>query len=533
MTAEPALAPTHPTTGPDGGLPPVLVRVAHHVRTTPDAPAVTSAEAALTYRQLWSRSEGIARQLLRLGARPGEAVGLHLERSADLIAAIIGTLRAGCVVVPLDVSYPPDRLRYMCDHAGAGLVIGHAEPLARLGRPHPPATDGRLVFTADPDRRPASEPDRPLPAVSGEDLAYIVYTSGSTGRPKGVLYEHRNLANLVAWQISASRCGAGDRTLQFSPASFDVIFQEVFTALGEGGTVVCCTEDERIDPSLLWELIARERVNRLFLPFVMLQSLALFADEATPALHPLREILSTGEQMQCGHHLRTLFERLPDCRLVNQWGTTETHVATWYALPAEVATWPRLPPIGAPIDGSRVIVRAEDGTTLPDGEVGELWISGDCVGPGYLRLPERTAQSYRPDPDDAAVRAYRTGDLGRVGADGNLQCLGRRDTQVKIRGFRIELGEIESLVKEWPGVAEAVVVVADGPGDDRHLLALAVAESGELDTAEMLAALRGKLPAYMVPARVELVPSLPRTPSGKLDRRAAASGQGNADPSAN
>ncbi|MGW2352520.1 amino acid adenylation domain-containing protein [Actinacidiphila glaucinigra] len=513
---------------PTAGLPPVLARVAHHVSATPDAEAVASSGSSLTYRQLWSRSERIALHLLRLGAGPGDTVGLHLERSADLIAAILGTMRAGCVVVPLDVSYPQDRLRYMCDNAGATLVIGHLEPLARLGGLRTLAHDGTLVFASSAEagaggQDRADGPGAGLPAVSGEDLAYIVYTSGSTGRPKGVLYEHRNLANLVAWQTAASACEPGERTLQFSPASFDVIFQEIFTTLGTGGTVVCCTEEERVDPSLLWELIARERINRLFLPFVMLQSLALFSDEATPSLHPLREILATGEQMQCGNHLRTLFERLPDCRLVNQWGTTETHVATWYRLPARASAWPQLPPIGKPITGSRVFVCDDHGRPVPDGEVGELWISGDCVGPGYLRLPERTAESYRPDPLDETVRAYRTGDVGRVGEDGNLECLGRRDTQVKIRGFRIELGEIESLLKDMPGVAEAVVVVADDHVTDRHLLALVVPQGDRLDTVEVLRALAGALPAHMVPARLEQVRSLPRTPSGKLDRRGAAS----------
>ncbi|MFB9301299.1 AMP-binding protein, partial [Kibdelosporangium philippinense] len=359
-----------------------------------------------------------------------------------------------------------------------------------------------------------------------DDTAYIVYTSGSTGRPKGVRYAHRNLANLVAWQAGASECGPGDRTLQFSPASFDVIYQEVLPTLGEGGIVICCDEDERLDPQLLWDLVERERVNRLFVPFVMIQSLALFANEATPQRHPLREILTSGEQVQSTAAIRAMFTRLPDCRLVNQWGTTETHVATWYELPADVTTWADLPSIGRPITGTGIRVCDPDGRPVPDGEVGELWITGAAVGPGYLNLPERTARSYRTDPLDPAVPAYRSGDLGRVTPDGLLEFLGREDTQVKVRGFRIELGEIESVLAADPSVAQAVVVVAGSAAEDRNLRGFLVPKSAPEDTsawtAGLLADLRDRLPAYMVPVRVDVVESLPRTPSGKVDRLALA-----------
>ncbi|MET7335088.1 amino acid adenylation domain-containing protein [Nonomuraea sp. NPDC005650] len=476
----------------------------------------------MTYRELWSRSELMAHRLAEFGAGVGTRVGIHLDRSIDLVVALIGVMRAGGVAVPLDPTYPADRLRYMCADADADLVIGHAGPLERLGGLRPLATDGPLVYATRRTEHPPSRTAGPLPPVSGEDLAYIMYTSGSTGRPKGVLFEHRNLANLIAWQIAESGCAGGDRTLQFSPAAFDVIYQEVLTTLGEGGTVVCCTEDERHDPQFLWELIARERVNRLFVPFAMLRSLALFAGDANSEAHPLREIYSTGEQMQCGGRLRAMFARLPGCRLANQWGTTETHVATCQWLPEDVAEWPSLPSIGKPIRGTRVHVCDEDGWPLPEGRTGELWIAGECVGPGFVNLPDRTARSYVPDPLDLAVRAYRTGDLGRVGESGELEFLGRRDSQVKLRGFRVELGEIETLLNSMPSVAEAVVAVVGEEAEDRSLRAFVVATSASFDRGEVLAMLRDKLPAHMVPARIDVVPSLPRTASGKLDRLAVA-----------
>ena len=544
-------------------LPPVLRAVADRVRLAPDAEAVTFQGSSVTYHELWTRSELVARRLASLGAGLGTRVGLHLDRSAELVTALVGVMRAGGVAVPLDPAYPVDRLRYMCANAGADLVVGHAGHLERLGGLWPLVTDGPLVYATrkaeddgtgrpspgsdDGVERPSprgddgaghrppgsddgaghrppgsTEPDAPLPPVSGEDVAYIMYTSGSTGRPKGVLFEHRNLANLIAWQTAESGCAEGDRTLQFSPAAFDVIYQEVLTTLGEGGTVVCCTEDERLDPQFLWELIARERVNRLFVPFAMLQSLALFADDVTPEAHPLREIYSTGEQMQCGSRLRAMFARLPGCRLANQWGTTETHVATCRWLPEDVAAWPPLPSIGTPIRGTRVHVCDEDGRPLPPGRTGELWIAGEGVGPGFVNLPDRTARSYVPDPLDPAVRAYRTGDLGRVGEDGELEFLGRRDGQVKLRGFRVELGEIETLLTSMPPVAEAVVAVVGEDAEDQRLQAFVVATSLPFDRAEALAMLRDKVPAHMVPSRIEVVSSFPRTPSGKLDRLAVA-----------
>jgi amino acid adenylation domain-containing protein len=507
---------------------PALRAAAENVRRTPDADAVRSAAESIDYRTLWERSAQVGARLAQLGAVAGTAVGVHLERSVDLVVTLVGLLRSGCVAVPLDVGYPAERLRFMCADAGVELVVGHQGPLDRLGGFTTVVTDREVGYAAAGPARPVPGPVREFeaPEVAGDDIAYVVYTSGSTGHPKGVRYAHHNLANLVAWQAGASGCGPGDRTLQFAPASFDVIYQEVLTTLGEGGTVVCCDEDERLDPQLLWDLVERERVNRLFVPFVMISSLALFADDATPQRHPLREILTSGEQVQCTAAIRAMFTRLPDCRLVNQWGTTETHVATWYELPADVTTWVDLPSIGRPITGTGVRVCDPDGRPVPDGEVGELWITGAAVGPGYLDLPERTARSYRADPLDPAVPAYRTGDLGRVRPDGLLEFLGREDTQVKVRGFRIELGEIESLLAADPSVAQAVVAVAGSAAEERHLRAFVVPKSVPEDTAGwaagLLAGLRDRLPAHMVPVRADVVGSLPRTPSGKVDRLALA-----------
>jgi amino acid adenylation domain-containing protein len=498
-----------------------LAIVERQVRSTPHAPAVRCGDDTATYAHVWRGAEELARSLLELGVGPGRTAGLYAPRSIDLIVAILGILRAGAACVPLDTGYPVDRLRYMCADADVDVVVGHAELFARIGELRTLTGQGSLSVAGRPDRRPGVAVPGGPPAIRGEDLAYVVYTSGSTGTPKGVMYEHRNLANLITWQIADSACAAGERTLQFSPASFDIIFQETFTALGSGGTLVCCTEAERLDPGLLCDLIERERIERIFMPFVAVQALALFADEMSPERHPIREILTAGEQVQCGARIRALFERLPDCRLVNQWGTTETHVSTRYTLPKDVAGWPTLPPIGTAIAHSHVHVCDERGAPVPDGEVGELWVAGRCVGRGYLNLPERTAEGFVADPCDPRTPAYRTGDLGRLDDAGRLEFLGRRDSQVKVRGFRIELGEIETLLNSMPEVAEAVVAVMGGDdAADRFLQAFVVPAGPTPAVGEVLARLRGALPGYLVPSRLVTVSALPRTPSGKLDRLA-------------
>jgi D-alanine--poly(phosphoribitol) ligase subunit 1 len=447
--------------------------------------------------------------LVELGL--GDVELLPPQRSADLVTAILGVFRAGAVCVPLDVSYPAERLRFMADDTGVRLMIGHAGPLERFGGIRAVGSDGALIYAER--ATPGTPPTEP-------GLAYVVYTSGSTGRPKGVPFLHRSLDNLVDWQITASRCGAGERTAQLSPASFDVIFQELFTTLGAGGTLVCATEDERQDPQLLWDLVERERVNRLFLPFVMVRSLALFNAEVTPERHPLRELDVTGEQMQCGEDLRALLAKLPDCRMVNQWGTTETHVATSYTLPGNVTEWPLLAPIGTPITDTEVLVVGRGGEPVAPGATGELWIVGPGVGPGFLNLPERTASDYVPVPGNPGARAYRTGDLGRVGPDGQLECLGRADSQVKIRGFRVELGEIEALLDSEAEVAEAVVVAA---GERLHArLVLTRRADPAIVIHRVWALLRERLPEHMIPFSITVVDDLPRTPSGKLDRRRVA-----------
>ncbi|MBP2707799.1 amino acid adenylation domain-containing protein [Microbispora sp. RL4-1S] len=464
----------------------------------------------MSYGELWRRSGMIATRLRGHGVRPGDVVGLCPLRSPDLVVGILGILRAGCAYLPLDAGYPRRRLEYMLSQAGASVLVGHRESAEVL------AGERTLISLDEAHDGPSALDD---PAIAGGDVAYVMFTSGSTGVPKGVMQTHGALANLIQWQLRDSAVGAGEVTAQFAPISFDVSFQEIFATLAAGGVLLCLTDEERRDPVLLWKLLTRNRVARLYLPFVMLQTMALFADDLAADAPPLREVITAGEQLRCDDRIKRLFAALPGCRLVNQYGPTETHVCTRYPLPAIPDQWPLLPPIGVPIDGVRVHVLNAAGHPVPDGEPGELHVSGIAVAHGYIGQPELTGKRFRPEPGGGAAVMYATGDVVRW-RDGQLHYLGRNDDQVKINGIRVEPAEIERALLAFPDVREAAVVAREDAGGGTRLVGFV---TGHLDT-DRIAVIRRRvaesLPAHLVPHRILPLPKLPMTPSGKLDRAA-------------
>lgn len=479
----------------------------------PDEPAIVDEAQTLSYAELWRESARIGERLRARGVTTGDIVALAAERSAALLVGLLGIIRAGAVVLPLDVTYPRARLRMMLDDSGAAMVVGHAHTV------EPFVSDGResciipRVFGGgdDLDGDTLTEPD---PAYG----CYLLYTSGSTGRPKAVLMPHAGIANLVRWQVGASACGVGSRTLQYGAISFDVALQEIFATMASGGTLVCIDDETRRNPVLTWNLMIREEINRIYLPYVGLQSLVMVADEVDLGAARLREIIPGGEQLQCTRALRDLMRRLPDCRLINHYGPVETHAVTCHPLGADPAQWPSLPPIGVPIPGNRAYVLDDDGREAPAGEIGELYIAGAQVSYGYWRQPDQTAERFLPAPDGHGERMYRTGDLARRRDDGTLDFLGRADDQVKVRGFRLELAEVEAELSDHPDVRACGVTVAGDEGIDRILVAFVVAGEG-IDTEAVRDDLRARLPEHMVPAVLHVVDALPQVPSGKLDRR--------------
>ncbi|WP_431973625.1 amino acid adenylation domain-containing protein [Micromonospora haikouensis] len=490
------------------------------VRRDPSRTAVRWRGRSLTYGELWDQAGRVAAGLAELGVQPGDVVGICARRSADLVAGIVGILRAGCAYLPLDPAYPEDRLRYMLDQAGAEVLVGDGGTAAGLVGDRPLlslGSVGELPPTADDVLRPAG------------DIAYVMFTSGSTGVPKGVEQTHRALVNLVRWQLADSAVGAGEVTVQFAPISFDVSFQEIFATLASGG-ILLCLDDERRDPILLWRLLVRERVARLYLPFVMLQTLALFVDEFGGDVPPLREVITAGEQLRCDSRIKRLFAGLPGCRLVNQYGPTETHVCTRYLLPEDPQSWPLLPPIGTAVDGVRLHVLDEHGVPVPDGRSGELHVAGVAVARGYVGQPELTRQRFRPEPGGPDPM-YATGDVVEWRA-GELHYLGRNDDQTKINGIRVEPAEIESVLLSFPGVREAAVVARKDGGVGVRLFGFVSGDPEAIQVDLIRQRMAETMPAHLVPYQVHAMPAMPTTPSGKLDRAALVDAAGPPPPSA-
>ncbi|PCC68477.1 amino acid adenylation domain-containing protein [Nannocystis exedens] len=487
-------------------------------RRTPDATAAVFGAARLTYAELDRRANRLAHQLRALGVGPDVRVGICMRRSLELPVAVLAALKAGGAFVPLDPSYPPERLAVILEEARPRVLLTQTE-LAERWRGGPAE-----VVALDPGWRPDDAwPDvAPDTGVVPGNLAYVIYTSGSTGRPKGIAMSHVPIANLIQWHTATTTLPHGGATLQFASLNFDVSFQELFATWALGGSVHLITEEQRRDPDALLRLIADQRIERLFLPMVMLQSLAEAACARGPLPASVREVFAGGEPLQISRQVQQMYAAIGGA-LHNHYGPSECHVVTDCTLQGDPSTWPALPPIGRPLPNLRLYLLDGRMQPVPIGVAGELFIGGIVLARGYLDRPDITAERFVPDPfgPRPGGRLYRTGDFARYLPDGALEFLGRIDHQVKIRGFRIELVEIEAALGEHPAVADcAVLVREDRPGDKR--LVAYVASAAEPAAAELRAFLRAKLPEYMVPAAFVCMRALPVDPNGKTDRRALA-----------
>jgi len=505
-------------------LPPCI----HHIfetqaDLTPDAPALEMAGEVWSYRELEERANRLAGLLRCRGVAVDNPVGICLDRSLALPVAVLAALKAGGAYLPLDPSYPLDRLAGMVEEAGLNLLLTGGSARERL----PAGWLPQGVEVVGLDSRgeagaPAAPgaPERPAAGATAGSLGYVLYTSGSTGRPKGVAMPHGALVNLIGWQLGGPRPERGLRTLQFTSLGFDPSFEEMLSTWGSGGTLVMITEEERRDPNVLLDFLIERRIGRVFQPFVALQQLAEAA--AARAVFPagLHDLVTAGEQLQITPAVAELFRRVPGCRLFNQYGPTETHVTTAALLSGDPGTWPSLPAIGRPIANHRVYLLDSHGEPAPPDAAGELFVAGAGLARGYLHRPDLTAERFVPDSfsGEPGARLYRTGDLARHLPGGELEFLGRADRQVKIRGYRVEPGEIEMVLSSHPAVREAAVVM-QGDGPARRLVAFVVAAgTAPAAGAELAASLRGRLPEYMVPSAFLTVEALPLTPSGKVDR---------------
>jgi amino acid adenylation domain-containing protein len=489
----------------------------HQVELTPDACAVEFGDQQLTYRELNRSANQLAHHLRNLGAGADSRVGIMLERSFAMVTSVLGILKAGAAYVPLDPTYPRERLNFMVADSQCEILLTNESVAASL-----PETTSQIVFLDNDWRRLANESsENPATQIHPDNLAYVIYTSGSTGRPKGVSMTHRALSNLIQWQLVDFP--EPTRTLQFASLNFDASFHELFATWCLGGTMVLVTNDQRLNALEMLRLLNEKQVERLFLPFVYLQHLAEAYAER-PSRLQLRELQTAGEQLQSTTQIAQLCEGL-QCRLSNHYGPSETHVVTAHTLSRSSNEWPTLPPIGRPIDNTTTYILDRSLQPVPVGVTGELYLGGANVCRGYLDRPDLTAEKFIPNPfgPTSGDRIYRSGDLARYLNNGDIEFLGRGDTQVKIRGYRIEIGEVEATLREHPQLSKAVVTARQDARGQKQLVAYCVAQEGQaeqLKIAEVRQYLHERLPDYMVPSFFVLLDDLPVTGTGKVDRLA-------------
>ncbi|MGJ4962730.1 amino acid adenylation domain-containing protein [Bradyrhizobium sp. HKCCYLRH3061] len=489
--------------------------IAEQARRRPSAVALVHDEVRLTYRELELRANRLAHHLVALGAGPDRLIAICQQRGVDTIVSVLAVLKAGAAYLPLDPTYPLQRLREIVADAQPMLLLRDRESAGALGDVACPVVDVESDAPAW-SGLPDSAPDVDARGVTPRNLAYVIYTSGSTGRPKGVMIEHHGLVNLAQAQIGLFDTGPDSRVAQFASFSFDASVWDIVMALCAGAELHLLGSREHRDAAELLNYLADHRITHATLPPAMLQGRSDLA-----RLSGLEVLVLAGELPKS-----ELFEVLPsEIAVFNAYGPTEATVcATAWRRPAGFAGG--IVPIGRPIANARIYLLDAQGMPVPRGAVGEIWIGGAGVARGYLNRPDLSAQRFAADPFglSADARMYRTGDLGRHLADGNIEFLGRNDHQVKIRGFRIELGEIEHRLNAQTGVRDSAALARRDAQGDLRLVAYVVPADDTDDAAAWAAQLRGQLqaclPDYMVPSAIVRLDAFPLTPNGKVDRQA-------------
>jgi len=482
-------------------------------RRTPAAIAVVHGAERLDYATLNARANRLAHRLRTLGVGPEVLVGVCVERSAEMVVALLAVLKAGGAYVPFDPSYPRERLAFMRDDSRIAVLITQTCLTGADEAVSPRAESGARIAMVHLDTESvASELDTdPGIMVSPDNLAYVLYTSGSTGKPKGVALQHRNAVALVNWSLGEFTAEHLAGTLASTSLNFDLSVFEIFAPLGCGGTVVVVRD--------AFELIGRTGGWPVTLVNMVPSTVPeLLRAHAVP--ESARTITLCGEPL-AGHVVQSLYDLgHVDC-VYNLYGPSED--TTYSTVSRQPSIQPGTPTIGRPISNTRAYVLDQHMAPTPVGVVGELFLAGDGLARGYIERPAISAERFVPDPfaRSPGERLYRTGDLARFGADGELEFQGRSDHQVKLRGFRIELGEIEAVLFEQPEIRRAAVIVREDRPEDRRLVAYVVMADASVGTVQRLRdALATVLPEYMIPAAFVPLEALPLMPNGKIDRRA-------------
>jgi tyrocidine synthetase III len=490
---------------------------------TPDEPAVIFGEAKLTYRELDERSSQLA-SYIQQQAPEADRIPICIDRSMEMVIGVLGIIKSGAAYVPIDPGYPTDRIHWMLQDTAAPLIIT-SEACRHLVE-----KDSAIIILLDSDeakiyRQPTTEElsvyqpqtTNPKPQTTNNKLIYVIYTSGSTGRPKGVEMPEAALVNLLLWQQGEVKQNRHRNILQFASLNFDASFQEIFFACCFGGTVFLIDEERRKDAAELVKEIMQQKITHLFIPFVVLKSLAEYMREWNIYPSSMEAVLTAGEQLKLSDDIEQMMQRT-GMQLLNYYGPSETHVVSSYEVKKEDFTERKLPPIGKPISNTQLYIVDSHQNLVPIGVPGELYIGGVQVAKGYQHQPELTKERFVIDPFKGDhSKMYRSGDIARWLPDGNVEFLGRKDDQLKIRGYRVELGEVEAALLQVEGVQQCVVIAREH-GNEKQLIGYLVYE-GTFDKEVITQELGKVLPDYMVPAILVQIETIPLTSNGKVDKK--------------
>jgi amino acid adenylation domain-containing protein len=488
------------------------------VQRSPETTAVVDGAQRLSYRELNERANQLAHYLSAQQVGPESVVGICLDRSIEMIVALLAVLKAGAAYLPLDPTYPRSRLNFMLEDAGVKVLISRGLLLNNLEL----ECDALLLDQEEEEITKQEKSDLTIDTRS-QNLAYVIYTSGSTGSPKGVLVQHDSLCNFTHAAIENYRLGSTDRVLQFASFSFDTSIEEIFPSLCSGATLVL-RNDEMPGPAAdFLDHCVRLQLTVIDLPTAFWHELTAGMQRAQLQMPRCVRLVIIGGEAAINERALQWQTVRGESRLVNTYGPTEaTVVSTLCEVDAEQVKLREKVFIGTPLSNTRAYVLNDAFKLSPAGTVGELYVGGAALARGYLGKPDLTAGKFVPDPfsGEPGARLYRTGDLARYRSNGDLEYVGRADNQIKVRGFRIELGEIEAALREHSTVSEALVAAQDDESGEKKLVAYVVRQEGaQLNPTELRRSLKETLPEYMVPARYVELEKLPLTPSGKVDRR--------------
>jgi amino acid adenylation domain-containing protein len=476
------------------------------VKKAPENIAVVFGEARLTYRELNAKANSLARVLRENGVKPDTIVAIMAERSLEMMIGILGILKAGGAYLPIDPEYPGERVRFMLEDSKTDILLTQAHLQSRI--------DFRKAVIDLGNRDIYREFDANLEVINqSKDLAYVIYTSGSTGKPKGVMIEHRGVVNFIEGIAARIDWSSPKTILALTTISFDIFGLETLLPLTRGVVVVIANREEQLDPDRLFALCQKEKIDMLQVTPSRLQMIC--DDETRHGMFKnLTGIMVGGEAFP--EYLLDKLKKITPARIYNMYGPTETTIwSTVKDLTGDASL-----DIGTPIANTQIYITSANLNPQPLGVAGDLFIAGDGLARGYLNRPELTAERFVDNPFIPGTKMYRTGDLARWLPDGNIEFLGRSDFQVKIRGYRIEIGEIESMLSRVPGVQGAVVTVREDTPGDKRLAAYCITDHSEISTAVLREYLRDKLPEYMIPSFFVIVKDFPKTPNGKIDRKA-------------